>query len=89
VSGLLLGLLPASSVSRTLLVSHYNGNPYTLTLNGGKLSVTSLVKACGQTPAWLGVRLASWEAWSPTSTSAPPVGTPGRVGQEDGLSAFI
>jgi len=34
-------------------VSHYNGNLYTLSLNGGKLPITSQLKACGGMPSWL------------------------------------
>ncbi|CAK7224599.1 hypothetical protein SBRCBS47491_005606 [Sporothrix bragantina] len=55
----LLCLLPAAALAETanLLVSHYNGNLYTLTLTTGSgtpsLAVTSSVKACGQMPSWL------------------------------------
>jgi len=49
----LLSLLPSSAWAASLLVSHYNGNLYSLTLNGGKLSVSSQVKACGGMPSWL------------------------------------
>lgn len=55
----LLCLVPAVSLAATsnLLVSHYNGNLYTLTLTTGSgtpsLAVTSSVKACGQMPSWL------------------------------------
>ena len=52
-----LALLPATALGQSLLVSHYNGNLYslTLTVNGGtgKLAVTSSIKACGQMPSWL------------------------------------
>ncbi|OAA65658.1 Lactonase, 7-bladed beta propeller [Niveomyces insectorum RCEF 264] len=54
----LLCLLPAAALADTanLLVSHYNGNIYTLTLTTGStssLTVSSSVKACGQMPSWL------------------------------------
>ena len=49
----LFWLLPTSASAASLLVSHYNGNLYSLSLNGGKLSISSQVKACGGMPSWL------------------------------------
>ncbi len=49
----LLGLLPSPGSAANLLVSHYNGNLYSLSLSGGKLTVGSSVKACGGMPSWL------------------------------------
>ncbi|ERT00602.1 hypothetical protein HMPREF1624_01829 [Sporothrix schenckii ATCC 58251] len=55
----LLCLIPSVSLATTsnLLVSHYNGNLYTLALTTGtgtpSLAVTSSIKACGQMPSWL------------------------------------
>ncbi len=53
LAAVLLGLVPVPALAATLLVSHYNGNLYSLTLSGSKLSVTSSVKACGGMPSWL------------------------------------
>lgn len=49
----LLCLLPSASWAANLLVSHYNGNLYSLSHSGSSLKVTSSLKACGQMPSWL------------------------------------
>jgi len=51
----LLSMLPATVLgASSLLVSHYNGNLYSLALSdAGKLSVTGQVKGAGAMPSWL------------------------------------
>ncbi|EAA31090.1 hypothetical protein GE21DRAFT_8546 [Neurospora crassa] len=58
LSNLLVGLaLAPSALGATLLVSHFSGPVYTLSLTTsgttGKLSITSQAGGCGTTPAWL------------------------------------
>lgn len=43
---------PSHPPSR-LWATHYNGNVYTLTLDGSDFSITDTQKTCGKMPSWL------------------------------------
>lgn len=52
----MLGLASAAPKpphSARLWATHYNGNVYTLTLDGEHLSLTDTLKTCGKMPSWL------------------------------------
>lgn len=57
IRSLLFSLLPAAGYAASLLVSHYNGNIYSLSLTTsgatGTLAITSTLKAGGNMPSWL------------------------------------
>lgn len=46
-------LSPPSPGPAHLWATHYNGNVYTLTLDGTQLSLTDTLKTCGDMPSWL------------------------------------
>jgi 6-phosphogluconolactonase (cycloisomerase 2 family) len=44
---------PKPAHKARLWATHYNGNVYTLTLDGDELSLTDTLKTCGNMPSWL------------------------------------
>lgn len=44
---------PKPPHSARLWATHYNGNVYTLALDGEHLSLTDTLKTCGKMPSWL------------------------------------
>jgi hypothetical protein len=57
-----LCVLPAV-LGQNLLVSHYNGNVYSVSFSGTALAIKSQIKAGGQMPSWLTLDAASGSVW--------------------------
>jgi hypothetical protein len=77
-AALLLALPTALAASANLLVSHYNGNLYSLSLttsgSTGTLAVKQTVKTCGTMPSWLTLDSASGSLWcTDESTYGSPI----------------
>lgn len=49
----LASAVPKPAQQARLWATHYNGNVYTLTLDGEDLSLTDTMKTCGNMPSWL------------------------------------